>query len=318
METGQARKNESILSDATLAHEVDQALWKNEVLRAMDYYEIDVQVINRIVILSGHITSSTSNDRLEKAISLIPGILGLHNNLVLDDKLTIEVASALDHLEHLYNCKFFTGVSHGVVTLHGNVNDENIKSLAEKCVASNSNVRGVINCVRVLGSVSELQDPTIYQPAIGQEILFLNGVSGIVRQVIINPDNRRVVAMTLAGRFTDQQQEFRSMSNNEVRPPERLIVVSVKMIRYLTKFSGFLTISSKERNRSVDFDPAAFCSPNVDWIPPYPYCPQDVLFPVGEKLFGQPVASFPLQSRLGIKLNAVLDDLVQTNDSLGG
>ena len=318
LETGQPRDDESILLDAALAHEVDQALWKDEVLRAIDYYEVDIQVINRIVILNGHITSSTSNNRVEKAISTIPDILGVRNNLVLDDKLTMEVASALGILEHTYQCKFFTGVSHGVVALHGNVSDENVKSLAEKSVASNPDVRGVINCVRVQGSVSELQDMPIYQPAIGKEILFLNGVSGLVRQVIINPDNRRVFAMTLTGRFTDQRQESQSMSNNEPTPPDRLIVVSVELIRYLTKYSGYLTISSNDRSQYADFDPADYRSPDVDWVPPYPYCPQDVLFSLDAELSGQPIASLPLHSLLGIKLKAALDEQIMANDSLGG
>ena len=317
-ESGQARNQESILKDAALAHECDQALWKDEVLRAMDYDEIDVRVQNRIVNLSGHITSSTSNNRVEKAINSIAGILGIQNNLVLDDQLTTEVSSALGNLEHLYDCKFFTGVTYGVVTLHGNVNDENIKSLAEKCVAGNPKVRGVINCVRIQGILSELQDTPVYQPAIGQEILFLNGVSGIVRQVIIKPGNRRVIAMTLAGSFTDQQQEARSMSNNEPKPAERLIVIPVELIRYLTKFSGYLTIDSNERAGYVDFDPADYRACDLNWMPPYPYCPQDVLFSVDTDPFGQPIDSLPLHTILGIKLKEVLDEQVMANDSLGG
>ncbi len=305
---GPAPDKVNLQMDASIAREVDQALWENQVLRAMDYYEVDVRVQNRVVILNGHITSSTSNDRVEKAIKSIPLILGLQNHLVLDDQLTTEVASALANLEHLYECKFFTGVTNGVVTLHGNVKNEIIKSLAGKCVAENSNVRGVINCVRVLGVISELQETPVYQPAIGQEILFQNGVSGIVRQVIINPDNRRVTAMLLAGRFTDQLQEFRAMSNNEARPVERQIIVSVDLVRYLTKFSGFLTISSNDGNRFADFDASAFRSPDAGWVPPYPYCPRDVLFNANAGLPDQAIAGVALHSILAIKIKETLEE----------
>jgi hypothetical protein len=54
----------------------------------------------------------------------------------------------------------------------------------------------------------------------------------------------------------------------------------METIRYLTKVSGFLQIDSHERSRYQDFDPAYFFAPGPGWIPPYPYCPQDVLFPV--------------------------------------
>jgi hypothetical protein len=55
------------------------------------------------------------------------------------------------------------------------------------------------------------------------------------------------------------------------------------LIRYLTRTSGFLHINSNERERYIDFDPAAFCTPSVDWTPPYPYCPDNVLFPVEQQ-----------------------------------
>jgi hypothetical protein len=56
--------------------------------------------------------------------------------------------------------------------------------------------------------------------------------------------------------------------------------VPMDTIRYLTKVSGFLLINSHERSRYQDFNPAYFFSPGAGWTPPYPYCPQDVLFPV--------------------------------------
>jgi hypothetical protein len=42
-------------------------------------------------------------------------------------------------------------------------------------------------------------------------------------------------------------------------------------------------LNSGERKRYVDFDSGSLRSPNVDWAPPYPYCPDDVLFPVEER-----------------------------------
>jgi osmotically-inducible protein OsmY len=272
------KQNEKSTADLALAHEVDLALWKDAAFRATEYDNIDVRISGGIVYLYGHVSSLTNQHRAERAIQAIPGLLGINNNLIPDDKLLAEVATALGSLEHTYNCKFFTGVSHGVVLLSGEVGSAEVVSLAEKCAAGNPNVRAVINSVSVNGSVLATEDQPFLQPSIGEEIFFLNGISGVVSQVIINPDNRRVVAMTVRGRFASQRQDLKSLDNGDVRSPEHVIVLTMDLVRYLTKVSGFLYISSKDRKKYMEFDPASFIAPNVDWVPPYPYCSEDVLF----------------------------------------
>lgn len=302
-------------TDSALKESVNHALWKDEVLRAIEYGELDVHVKNSVIYLNGHIVSTTSLRRIETAIRAVAGIQGIQNNLVLDDKLTLEVAASLGELEHTYDCKFFTGASHGVISLNGIVSSATIKFLAEKCVASNPKVRAVINNVRITGDAMPLPDQPFLQPTIGEIIYFLDGVSGIVKQVIMNPANRRVVAMTVWGQFADQRQALKSAP----RAPERLVVLPLDLIRYMTRESGFLHINSSERNRYMDFDPACFGSPNVDWAPPYPYCPDDILFPVEPKHVEYTISEalprypfvFPQQEQ------ANLEQLL-VNDSLGG
>src|SRR5512138_157322 len=184
-------------TDAAVKKQVERAIWNDDVLRSIEYDEMDIRVKKGIVYLNGHITGTTSQSRIRKAIRAIPGILGIQNNLVLDDKLTNEVAASLGMLEHSYACKFFTGASHGVVSLNGTVSNINVKSLAEKKVAAHPNVRAVINHIHVSGIELEVPDQPFLQPTIGETIYFLDGISGIVRQVIINPNNRRVVALTV-------------------------------------------------------------------------------------------------------------------------
>ena len=268
-------------SDASLKESVERAIWKDDVLRAIEYYEIDVRTKNGIVHLNGHITNSTSRIRIESAIRSVPGILEVRNHLVLDDKLTLEVAGALGTLEHRYGCKFFTGSSHGVISISGIVSNENVKLLAERCAAENPNVRGVINRVRVSGALEpEPQDLPVLQPAIGATIYFLDGPSGAVKGVIIDPNNRRVIAMNLELNFTEPRLPLNSPSAGKTALPIQFVNVPLDAVRYLTKGSGFLLINSNDRSRYQDFDPASFFAPGADWTPPYPYCPQDVLFPV--------------------------------------
>jgi osmotically-inducible protein OsmY len=306
-------------SDAALKESIFRALWKDDVLRAMEYDEIDVRVHTGIVHLNGHIAGSNSQARVMNAIRSIPGILVIQNHLVSDDRLTLEVATSLAGLEHTYDCKFFTGASHGVVSMDGIVRDTTVRLLAEQQAASNPKVRGVINHVRVEGSEAESQSQPFLQPAMGETIYFLDGIYGIVKQVIINPNNRRVIAMTVQGIFTDQRYGPISPADGRARRPEQQVVVPMSLVRYLTRVSGFLYIKSSERNQYLDFDAASFCPPRWDWVPPYPYCSNDVLFPIEKQVMEnhipQQVSQSPFTAAAKEKL---LREQLLANDSLGG
>lgn len=265
-------------TDASLKASVERAIWKDEVLRAIEYYEIEVRVKNGIVHLNGHIANRTSRIRIESAIRSVSGILGVRNNLILDDKLTVEVAGALGVLEHSHGCKFFTGSSHGVISINGIVSSESIRVLAEINAARNPNVRAVINNVRVAGATAtELHDLPFLQPTIDEKIYFLDGHSGVVKRVVINPNNRRVIAMLLLVNFVDARLP---LHDDGPHLPTQLVHVPMDALRYLTKMSGFLLIDHDAYTRYQDFDPASFFEPGSDWTAPFPYCPQDVLFPV--------------------------------------
>lgn len=318
--TASGKKLETIQEkDVVLREAIHRAFWKDDVLRAIEFGEIDIHVINGTVYLSGHIVGASSQSRIKNAIRTVPGIRAIKNDLVLDDKLTLDVAAALGTLEHTHDCKFFTGASHGVISLNGTVSDQNVKSFAEKCAASNSKVRGVINNVHILGIESETQDQPFLQPIIGEIIYFSDGIHGIVKQVVINPNNRRVIAMTMHGNFSAGRNILYPLSDGKTRLPEQMIVVPMKLVRYLTKASGFLHIKSNERDQYQDFDPVSFYIPNRDWMPPYPYCPNDVLFPVEYQTTDIQSVHEPLHFRFATDLkDAKLREQLLANDSLGG
>jgi osmotically-inducible protein OsmY len=306
-------------TDAALKGSIDRALWNDEVLRAIEASEIEVHVKDRVVHLNGHIANTTSQRRIQSAIRVVPGLLGIQNNLIRDDKLTREVAASLGPLEHTYSCKFFTGASHGVISLNGTVSQEAVKLLAEKYVSRNPHVRAVINNVRVAGAEQELESQPFLQPAIGSTMYFLEGVSGVVRQVIVNPDNRRVIAMILRGQFADQPGERRSMKSGQARLPERLVVVPMDLVRHMTRASGFLHISSGESKRYTEFDPTFFSPPPSAWKAPHPYCEEDVLFPVAErKVEYQILEQLPRSPFVVAWVEPPLSEELLANDSLGG
>lgn len=291
--------NSTQKSDAHIKEKIYDALWQDEAIRALEYSEIDVHVVNGVVHLYGHILGSNSQARVENALRDISGILNIRNNLVLDDKLTYEVATSLAALEDTYDCKFFTGSSHGVVTLNGKADTLQVKLLAEKCAASNSNVRGVMNRIQVVGDKSELQAELFLQPTIGETIYFLDWASGIVKQVIINPNNRRVIAMVVYGKFN----AYRNLNSQTEDLAEQLITVPMNTIRYLNNISGFLNIHSNEKNCYTEFERVHFLEPHKDWLPPYPYCADNVLLSIESQTpTSLKTALFPFDS--------ILDDSV--------
>jgi osmotically-inducible protein OsmY len=267
-------------ADEYIVEKVNHALVNRGALRSTDYGEIDVNVKDGIVYLSGYVINATNQQQAEAAARTVPGVRGVKNQLLADDKILLEVAGALGKIEHVHGVKFFTGLQNGVVGLHGEVGSANVRSLAEKCAADIPGVRGVINYLRSPGLDLDSEDQHFLQPVIGKQIYFRNGESGTVRRVVINPNNRRVIAMVIQGRYPDSQQDPGSFVYGGDQLPERLIAIPMSAMRYLTKNSGFLTIDSAEAARYNDFDFSGFVAPGVDWTPPYPYCPEDVLFPV--------------------------------------
>jgi len=316
-DTDDEKKHDPIQKkDAEIKEKINHALWNDAVLRVTDNKEIEIQVRNGIVYMSGHLISTTNHQRIEKALQTVDGIQGIQNNLVLDDELTLAVAAALGQLEQSYNCKFFTGVSHGVVVLNGEVSTLDVRHMAEQCAASNPNVRGVINYIRVPGVDLGIQDHRLLQPPIGKEVYFYDGVSGIIRQVVINPDNRRVIAMLIHGHFYDRPQNLDLTRDSADQPVEQLLVIPMSVMGNLTGSSGFLTIQSTDFSEYQKFEASLFTAPNENWVPPYPYCPEDVLLPVDlEKTVGD--ESYQPTSRPKMKTETVSEQLL-ANDSLGG
>lgn len=264
-------------TDAAIAEKVDGALW--------NYGKIDVAVKNGIVFLSGHVITTTIQHRAEEAARTIAGVLGVESDLVSDNKLTLEVAGALGKIEHTYGVKFFTGVQNGLVVINGEVSSAEVRDLAEKCAAGIPGVRGVINAVKAPGVDLQVDDQRFLQPSVGELIFFRDGLCGTVQKVIMNPNNRRVMAMIVRGRYPNSPQDSKSLMYGEPPVSERQVAIPVSAIRHLTVSSGFLHINSVEAASYSDFDPACFSAPGEAWTPPYPYCPDDILFPaeaVGE------------------------------------
>lgn len=111
-----------------------------------------------------------------------------------------------------------------------------------------------------------------------EEIIFRDGPSGLFRQEVINRTNRRVMAMIIQEQFPDQPLKFGSLPTGETQTPDRIAIIPISVMRYLTDQSGFLLVDSTETSKYEAFYPANFVAPDPDWVPPYPYCFENVRF----------------------------------------
>lgn len=198
--------------------------------------------------------------------------------MIPDDKLTQDVAGALGQLEQDTGSRFFTKVENGVAVLMGEVSSTTLRDQAEQCVMQIPWVRGIINEICVPGVVLNPEDQRFLQPLIGNEMLFKDGLSVTIQKVVINPHNRRVVAMVVKGRFQDALRQDQHEYGIEARSPERLMVLPVRLIQNLTRSVGFLKINRAETTQFEDFEPTRYITPEKNWMPPYPYCTDEVLF----------------------------------------
>ena len=125
--------------------------------------------------------------------------------------------------------------------------------------------------------------------------------------------------MTVRGQFADEQDIKSIKRCGNGQSPEQLVVLSIDVVRYMTQVSAFLNINSTERTRVMTFDSASFRAPNVDWTPPHPYCPDDVLFPVEQRQVEyQLLEQLPPPPLVVAVQEQVLWEQLLADDNLGG
>ena len=269
--------------DDALAAEVEAVLWSDEILRNTDYTEIGVSVEDGVVRLQGHMSTWRNRTLAEEAACSVPGVLGLENDLVLDQDLATAVAQALGKDDQNRFTRVSIGVQHGFITLNGEVDSAEIRKAAEVIAASVPQVRGVINTIQAPNVVIDAQEHRVWQPLIGKEVSATDLQLGHVEKVIITPDNRRVTAFVARGYFSDSPDIDAYRMPTDEPQQERSIVVPIEAVRYATDSSVLLDVSGAEAALYRSFEPAEFKSPPTGWTSPYPYRREQVLFDGGRQ-----------------------------------
>ncbi len=285
--------------DNEVAADVEQALWDDEVVRAIDYPTIAVSVRAGTVTLGGFAANLVTRARAEHAARTVPGVLELNDQLVTDTDLATLVAGALGRDARLQHEMVQVAAYHGVIVLTGAVSSAVVRSAAEECASGISQVRWVINRIEAPGVKLDAADQRVLQPYIGQEVFATDMSLGLVERVIINPHNRHIIACVVSGEFPDPERSDALLLDWSMC--KRSVVIPMTAVRHITVGGVFLSITGCEATRCGDFDPAAFAVPDIDWRPPYPYNPADVLLDEAQRKPARPVATEETVS--GTRLN---------------
>ncbi len=252
-----------------IREDIWQAIWKEETIRTIDSHDISVDVESGQVCLSGHVSKDNNNQRIEEIAWSIPGVLAVHNHLVTDHDLCIQVGEALGDNEHTRSFLLPVFCLHGWVELGGTVPNHNIQRAAEATAASVPAVRGVIMLPDIIG---EETAPALgaVQPGIGVRVYGADETEGTVSQVVINPHNRLVthaIVRVLYKHTSDGRQAW----HEYLVPVESMQVVDAGGIFLSREMNGISQFSV--------FDPANYPFAPLTWQPPYPYAVGSVRWP---------------------------------------
>lgn len=248
-----------VYSDDSILAEIWKAMRQYEEIRALGMDSFSISVQNGFVFLTGHVCKKYHRDLMEEIACSLPGVHAVHNKLVVDSDLTLQVAGSLSKDARTRQFTLPVGCSHGWIRLGGEVPSQEVQLAAEEIAGQTSSVRGVLSLPRVIGENPETQERPI-QPQIQAKVYDYNKQEGVVTQVVIRPRNRLVThAVVSANGFHDGRFLFYEY------------LVSVEAMEVVNKESIFLKRNGPPLNAFRVFEPSDYPQAPLDWQPPYPY-----------------------------------------------
>lgn len=258
------KQNLLIDSDDNILAEIWNGVARHGELRAIDADSFSVSVQNGVVWLTGHVTKQDRRELIEEIVCSVPGVNAVHNKLVVDSDLAIQVTTSLAKDERTRHFILPVGCTHGWVRIGGVVPSQELQRAAEEIAAQIPSVRGVLSRPGVIGEVLETE-PRPLQPQIQAKVYDHNRQEGVVAQVVIQPRNRLVThAVVSISDFHDGN----FVVHEHLVPVQAMEVVNKESI--FLKRSG-LSLNTFPAFNSADYSPAP-----AGWQSPYPYITKDV------------------------------------------
>ena len=267
-----AEKEQRKRSDELILDDIWRSILNEETIRSIDIYDISINVEDGQVFLSGHVLKDCNDQRIEALARSIPGVMDVHNHLVTDHNLRIQVAQALGKDERTRPFIIPVNCCHGWVELGGIVPNQQLQLAAEEVAGSVSTVRGVTMLPRIEGD-AEKSNRRAIQPSIGVRVYGADETEGIVTRVVINPHSRLVthavvrVSQTING-----------------WPEVCDYLVPVEAMRIVNGSGIFLNRNTSAIDIFPLFNAANYPFAPLTWQPPYPYRVGNVLWPRHELL----------------------------------
>jgi osmotically-inducible protein OsmY len=245
--------------DMDILADIWDELWKQDTIRFLDIDSLSLNVKDGEVFMNGHLVGEANLPLIDRIARSTRGVTAVHNNLVTDLDLIIQVAWALGQDKRTRPCILRVEASHGWIRLRGHVLTHKLQLIAEQVAGQVPTVRGIIALPEVASSKSSPQRRAV-QPEIGANVYGKDGLIGVVTQVVIQPCNRLVTHITVG---TDELVDGMLVSTE--------FVVPVGVIELVKKASVFLTRNAPSLSAYPTFDPRDYPLAPLDWQPPYPY-----------------------------------------------
>ncbi|HVM70630.1 MAG TPA: BON domain-containing protein [Anaerolineales bacterium] len=245
--------------DDSIQAEIWEAVWRHEEIRSLDIDNFSVSVKEGEVQLSGHLSRENNLQLIEKTVRSVPGVVTVHNGLVVDRDLINQVAEALARDQRTRPLILPVNCIHGWVCLGGEVPTSQLQSVAEEVAAQVPSVRGVVGLPKVARTHPDPMRREV-QPRIDTPLYGDGGQVGIVTQVVIQPRNRLVTQLIVSDLKSDKY------------------LLPIDALEVVNKESAFLQRSSSLCTFPI-FDPSGYFPAPSDWQSPYPYGTTGVLWP---------------------------------------
>jgi osmotically-inducible protein OsmY len=265
--------NDGILAD------IWDALWKEDAIRSLDMGSLSVEVKGGEVYLDGHLAQENNLLRIENIVHSIMGIVAVHNNLVTDRELIIQVAQALARDERTRPYILPVNASHGWIHVGGEVPTRELQLVAEKVASGVPGVRGVITLPNVTGESPNMPRLAV-QPHIGAIVYGRTRQEGVITQVVIQPDNRLVTHVVVR---SNELRDINLAARENVVPVKDIDLVNDESI-LLVRNGRRLAKPAHALSTYPAFDPDEYPLALFTWKAPYPYTAGEVLWSFREVL----------------------------------
>lgn len=260
-----------LISDASILAEIWNDLRKYQTIRAVDMGSFTVAVDKGIVLLTGHVSKKYHRELIAEIAISLPDIHAVHNKLVVDSDLTIQIAERLAKDERTRHFILPVGCAHGWVRIGGVVPRRELQRAAEELAAQVPSVRGVLSRPRVTGEPFEAERQAL-QPHVNTKIYDYSKQEGVVTRVVIQPRNRLVTHVVVSAHGFD---------NGAIVPHEH--VIPLESMEVVNPESLFIKRNEPPLNTFPAFEASKYAPPPSNWQPPYPYVAADVLWPCEQR-----------------------------------